>query len=76
MTKQHFIALADALKICKPSVNNDNRYNQWLADVTAVANVCESQNSSFNRMRWIGYINGSFGPNGEKKQTSILGGSL
>ena len=30
----------------------------------ALADFCQSQNSNFNRERWLGYIAGTNGPNG------------
>ena len=71
MTKKHFIALADSIKIQRltfnqfPSTEKQDRpftTNQ----VECLANFCQSQNPRFDRARWIGYINGDNGPNGGK----------
>ena len=61
MTKKHFIALAECLKkpagYCEPFTQ---KQIEWLAD------FCKSQNSQFNRERWLDYIAGECGPNGGK----------
>lgn len=64
MSKKHFIALADALKVIRPSADNIDRVVQWEKTVTAIADVCESENHAFNRVRWVNYILGKCGPNG------------
>ena len=65
MTKQDFIALADALRVERPGINWDiNKAVQWELDCKAVADVCQQSNSRFNRSRWYGYIKGECGPNG------------
>ena len=64
MTKQHFIALADALRASKPAEENDAAHVQWLADVGAIAIACKAANPRFNEIRWLGYTNGECGPSG------------
>jgi hypothetical protein len=65
MTKQHCIALADALRETRPAEHWDaNKRLQWQMDVDAIASVCARANSRFNRERWLGYIRGECGPNG------------
>lgn len=70
MTKQHFIALADALRLSKPGGHLESReiYEakraQWDASVMRIADVCGESNSRFNRTRWFDYINDKCGPNG------------
>jgi hypothetical protein len=64
MTKQHFIALADALRRWKPQDGNAIRLDQWTRDVVAVADACQDANPKFNRERWLNYIKGLCGPNG------------
>jgi hypothetical protein len=69
MTKQHFIALADALRETRPIQTDDSLLHQteewqWNQDVQAIASVCARANSRFNRERWLGYIRGECGPNG------------
>lgn len=76
MSKKHFIALADALKANYPinpvSTPKDHKLakiyqiKQWEYDVSAIADVCQAQNPRFNRERWLGYIRGENGPNGER----------
>lgn len=74
MTKKHFIALADTLRATRPSglgttiMNSDAQLiaGQWIMDRDALADFCKSQNSQFNRERWLGYIAGENGKNGGK----------
>lgn len=68
MTKKHFIALADTIRY-----QNERRASAGLPpafDVPAIdylAGFCQDQNPSFNKTRWINYINGKCGPNGGSK---------
>lgn len=78
MTKKHFIELANKLKQLKPAgdppkdIRNPTiaesweigRHIQWYSTIEVLADFCYSQNPHFNRGRWLGYINGEFGPNG------------
>jgi hypothetical protein len=68
MTKQHFIALADALRAMRPSEREitilTGEYAQWKRDVEAVAQVCLGCNPRFNYQTFMGYLNGTCGPNG------------
>lgn len=71
MTKKHFIALADVLHDTKPTRSNygtDDTFiaasAAWLEVRNALEDFCKSQNSNFNRLRWLDYINGECGPNG------------
>jgi hypothetical protein len=60
MSKKHFIALADQIII-------ENKYGQHkfsTGQLEFLANFCQSQNSAFNRERWLDYIAGKCGPNG------------
>lgn len=63
MTKKHFIALADHVRI----------YNKFAVhpfnepQLHELADFCKSQNGQFNRERWLDYIAGKCGPNGGKK---------
>lgn len=56
LTKKHFIALADAVRTCVPTLE--------LAQLDVLADFCQAQNPAFNRFRWLGYIAGECGPNG------------
>ena len=70
MSKQDFIALADAIRehnvLCKNTVFpnivlpfNDSQLN-------TLAKFCKGQNPAFKKDRWLGYINGENGSNGGK----------
>jgi hypothetical protein len=61
MTKKHFIALADAIKQA-PEYTTPFTYGQ----LEVLANFCESQNSNFNRQRWMEYVRGECSPSGGK----------
>jgi hypothetical protein len=73
VTKKHFIALADAIR------EHDNfvlhPYRTGMGEdkdimlfnnhhLETLADFCKSQNSSFNRERWLDYIAGKCGPSG------------
>lgn len=76
MTKENFIALADALKTRNPVYNRgvgDSLYTEGYEAgrvshhseiVDLLADFCRSQNPQFNRERWLAYIAGECGPNG------------
>ena len=60
MSKQDFIALADAIR-------EHNRYddNKFTAEqIGRLASFCRGQNNRFMQDRWVGYIAGENGPNG------------
>lgn len=67
MTKKHFIALANAIR-----EHNRKGSNGWSPEThyffddqtEMLADFCQSQNSWFNRDRWLNYIAGNCGPNG------------
>ena len=62
MTKKHFIALANHIKR-----HNDYAPGKFTAtNISSLADFCQAQNPRFNRGRWIGYIQGTNGPNGGK----------
>lgn len=72
MTNKHFIELADAIRsyneIAFPSGTNIASPLQFThTQVLALADFCKSQNSQFNRERWLAYIAGECGPNGGKR---------
>ena len=63
MTKKHFIALADTIRKF-----NSERLNTPVmgvpfnaGQIAALADFCASQNSQFDRKRWLGYIAGDNG---------------
>jgi hypothetical protein len=67
MTKQNFIALADAIReqiklesTYPGEVQRPFTYGQ----IHVLADFCASQNPQFNRSRWLAYIAGTAGPNG------------
>ena len=62
MTKKHFIALADFLRIRTLTPNNGGSFTE--SQIEQLADFCQSQNPQFNRKRWLGYIAGSSGNNG------------
>ena len=62
MSKKDFIALADFLKARTITPNNGGTFT--LYQIEQLADFCQSQNSNFNRERWLGYIAGTNGPNG------------
>ena len=70
MSKQDFIALADAIKahnLMFPDVAfNDSHLN-------ALARFCASQNRNFMAHRWLDYIAGKCGPNGGAVKVSAKG---
>lgn len=71
MSKKDFIALANTLKAIEPinlkqkNARATNEHRQWLNTVTELASFCQAQNPRFMEDRWIGYILGQNGPNGE-----------
>ena len=68
MTKKHFIALANAIRT--ENKWGDAKFSSQQIEV--LANFCHSQNSQFDRSRWLAYIAGECGPNGGavKKQAA------
>ncbi len=67
MTKRHFIALADAIK----TVQADTCATPFTEfQIQSLADFCQSQNSNFNRERWLDYIAGNCGPNGGSRKAA------
>ena len=69
MTKKTFIALADSIREhnrIKRNVFGANAERMCfnIEQVEALADFCQSQNSNFNRDRFLGYIAGTNGPSG------------
>jgi hypothetical protein len=58
MTKKHFIALANLIRV-RPHCFSG------LA-IESLADFCADQNPQFNRQRWLDYIHGKCGANGGK----------
>lgn len=66
MTKQDFIALANALKITKieGGTLDDRAVRMWIETRNVIADVCARSNPRFDRNRWLAYISGEVGPSG------------
>lgn len=75
MSKQDFIALADALREMRPELllpsdgllnysTSHSAVHQWEQDCQAIAAVCKRANYAFKSDRWFAYLNGECGPNG------------
>lgn len=76
MTKKDFIALADVLRVSKPTLQDntpgmeiDSALRLWHTMRNALGDMCAQSNPRFNRDSWLGYIAGRNGPNGGKKAT-------
>ena len=68
MTKRHFIQLADLIiKANTDRIRTDQTDTYSAAQIAELADFCQSQNSQFDRARWLGYIAGTNGKNGGKK---------
>lgn len=66
MSKRHFIALADAIRIHNSLFSSfGERFDA--RQIGVLADFCKAQNSNFNRERWLAYIEGECGPNGGKR---------
>lgn len=68
MSKQDFVALADAVKrdLCgfRMVYDKDTSDVSVQKVVEMLADFCKQQNSNFMRQRWIDYIAGKCGKNG------------
>ena len=60
MTKKHFIALADHIRIFNRHEDEPFTARQ----LKELACFCQYQNPQFNQERWLDYIAGECGPNG------------
>jgi hypothetical protein len=75
VSKKHFIALADVVRVITNRVRNADATSILANDSSYVvelftrelADFCASQNHNFNRSRWLDYIAGECGPNGGRK---------
>jgi hypothetical protein len=65
MSKKHFIALADYIRRHNQDFHGAGRFTP--DQLEFLADFCFSQNSRFNRERWLAYIAGECGPNGGKR---------
>jgi hypothetical protein len=73
MTKQHFIALADAIREHNSVLERygKGKFTPFSPDqIHTLATFCQSQNSRFNRERWLAYIAGECGPNGGARKAA------
>ncbi len=67
MSKKDFIALADAIREANSHGHDTNgHYFFGPLQIALLCDFCQSQNSRFNRERWLSYIAGECGPNGGK----------
>jgi hypothetical protein len=65
MTKKHFIALADAIRLHNRFAHGLDGFQE--VHLKELADFCKSQNPRFNQERWLAYIAGECGPNGGAK---------
>lgn len=63
MSKKHFIALADAIRMHNES---SHRTPFDMTHLDTLAQFCNEGNGRFNRERWFNYIAGICGKNGGK----------
>jgi hypothetical protein len=61
MSKKHFIALADTIRMSAEPFS--------ARQIDELARFCKSQNGHFKTDRWIDYINGLCGPSGGAVKT-------
>lgn len=66
MSKQDFIALADAVRDSNMRFEAGAVTAQRFSEehINVLADFCAEQNPRFMRERWLGYIEGTCGPNG------------
>lgn len=69
MSKQDFVALADAIKQYNKhafpgGTNTASPLQFGYTQLVMLADFCERQNPAFKRQRWLDYIAGKCGPNG------------
>ena len=54
MTRKHYVALAAALASNRPLEGQPQAVEQWQTDCQRIADALASDNSRFNRSRFIG----------------------
>lgn len=69
MTKKHLIALADMMKLTRPTVGFSGKHFagqqlQWETDLHALADLCAEHNAGFKRDLWLAYVAGEVRSNG------------
>ena len=64
MSKQDFIALADAIKQHHLMVSRGHGTAFTTDQLATLADFCKGQNSGFMEGRWLGYIRNENGPSG------------
>lgn len=64
MSKQDFIALADAIRAHNKWHVSDHTPIFGPAHLKALAGFCRDRNGAFKKDRWMDYIAGECGPNG------------
>jgi len=52
MSRKHFIALANELRLMRPAPDT-LQAEQWMRDVRAIARACEKNSTTFKRARFI-----------------------
>ena len=72
MTKKHFIALADCVRLKLSPALAAKLHDYPAACALAVvaetlADFCAAQNPRFDRTRWLAYVAGECGPKGGKR---------
>lgn len=66
ITKKDIIAIADAIKEHNKDIDvSDWNFNNF--HLLTIANVLGRINPSFNRRRFLDYIHGRCGPNGDRR---------
>ncbi|MDO8547836.1 MAG: hypothetical protein Q7R68_10820 [Nitrospirales bacterium] len=67
MTRKHFIALADKVRVYQlTKYRNGELENKPPFLIDVLADFCQEQSEAFNREAFIGYIRGDCGPSGGK----------
>lgn len=62
MSKKHFIAIANAIRIHNSHADITDMFSR--AQLETLADAFKRENSNFMRERWLDYIAGECGPNG------------